>query len=158
MVLEISATPNIFTFKLWDWQRLGLDGKPRPINVERGRQVIQWERDTDFVLSQLANNFTPVAEGEGWKEIRTGLHPYEFIETRRVSFSAPVSFDTCDGVQVLNLVDGEAAVVESPDGAFEPFTVHYAETFIIPACAGRYTLRPLSEGCMAVRAFVRFHA
>ena len=162
MVLEISATPNIFTFKLWDWGRLGLDGKPRPINIERGRQVIQWHRDTAYVHANLANHFEPVAEGEGWKEIKTGLHPAEFIETRRTSFSVPVTIPTEGGVHVLNLVEGEEAVVESPDSRFEPFTVHYAETFIIPACVGSYTLRPSgrSEGqtCMAVRAFVRFHA
>ena len=162
MVLEISATPNIFTFKLWDWGRLGLDGKPRPINIERGRQVIQWNRDTAFVREQLANHFEDVAEGPGWKEIRTGLHPLEFIETRRTSFSVPVTFDTDGGVQVLNLVEGEEAVVESPDGRFEPFVVHYAETFIIPACVGTYTIRPCgrSEGqtCMTIRASVRSEA
>ena len=162
MVLEISSTPNIFTFKLWDWGRLGLDGKPRPINVERGRQVIQWERDTDYVKAHLANHFSDVAEGEGWKEIKTGLHPNEFIETRRTSFSVPVTFRTENSVHVLNLVEGEEAVVESPDGRFEPFVVHYAETFIVPASVEEYTVRPcgLSEGktCMTIRASVRFNA
>ena len=159
MVLEISATPNIFTFKLWDWQRLGLDGKPRPINVERGRQVIQWNRDTDYVFEHLANHFEPIAEGEGWSEVKTGLHPNEFIETRRHRFSVPVTHTTYGGVQVLNLVEGEEAVVESPSGAFEPFVVHYAETFIIPAAVGEYRIRPcgLSEGkeCMTIKAYVR---
>ena len=162
MVLEISSTPNIFTFKLWDWGRLGLDGKPRPINVERGSHVIQWERDTDYVKAHLANHFSDVAEGEGWKEIKTGLHPNEFIETRRTSFSVPVTFRTENSVHVLNLVEGEEAVVESPDGRFEPFVVHYAETFIIPASVEEYTVRPcgLSEGktCMTIRASVRFNA
>ena len=162
MVLEISSTPNIFTFKLWDWGRLGLDGKPRPINVERGKHVIQWERDTDYVKAHLANHFSDVAEGEGWKEIKTGLHPNEFIETRRTSFSVPVTIRTENSVHVLNLVEGEEAVVESPDGRFEPFVVHYAETFIIPACVEEYTVRPcgLSEGktCMTIRASVRFNA
>ena len=44
VVLEISATPYIFTFKLWDWGRMGLDGKPRPISLDHGKQVIQWDR------------------------------------------------------------------------------------------------------------------
>lgn len=159
MVLEISATPNLFTFKLWDWQRLGLDGKPRPINVERGRQVIAWERDTDYVREHLANRFEKTAEGDGWSEVKTGLHPNEFIETRRTEFSVPVEFRTEGGVQVLNLVDGREAVVESPDGSFEPFVVHYAETFIIPGSIDRYTIRPCGESegekCMVIRAYVR---
>ena len=45
MVLEISATPYIFTFKLWDWDRLGLDGRPRPIHIDHGAANIQWDRD-----------------------------------------------------------------------------------------------------------------
>jgi hypothetical protein len=48
MVLEISATPYIFTFKLWDWERLGLDGKPRPINIKHGEKVIEWTRTTEW--------------------------------------------------------------------------------------------------------------
>lgn len=159
MVLEISATPNLFTFKLWDWQRLGLDGKPRPINVERGRQVIQWNRNTDYVFEHLANHFEPLSEGDGWSETKTGLHPNEFIETRRHRFSVPVRHLTDGGVNVLNLVEGDEAVVESPEGKFSPFVVHYAETFIIPASVGEYTIRPygLSEGkeCMTIKAYVR---
>ena len=63
-------------------------------------------------------------------------------------------------VNVFNLVDGEEAVVESPSGAFKPFVVHYAETFIIPASVGEYTIAPYgrSEGreCMTIKAYVRF--
>lgn len=155
MVLEISSTPSIFTFKLWDWARLGLDGKPRPINVERGKHVIQWERTTPFVKTEIANHFEVLHEEEGIKEERTGLHPNEFIETRRHTFSRPVEHNTNGGVNVLNLVDGTAALIESPEGKFEPFEVHYAETFIIPACIGRYTITPLQGECMTLKASIR---
>ena len=155
MVLEISSTPSIFTFKLWDWARLGLDGKPRPINVERGRHVIQWERTTPFVKAEIANHFEVLSNEDGIKEERTGLHPNEFIETRRHTFSRPVEHNTNGGVNVLNLVDGEAALIESPEGKFAPFEVHYAETFIIPACIGRYIIKPLKGECMTIKAYIR---
>ena len=47
VVLEISATPYIFTFKLWDWGRLGLDNRPRPIHLQHGLANIQWDRDVN---------------------------------------------------------------------------------------------------------------
>ena len=160
MVLEISSTPNLFTFKMWDWQRLGLDGKPRPINVERGLKVIDWERDTDFVNAQLRNQAKEVASGDGWVEEHTGLHENEFIETRRHWFKKPVTHCTNRSVNVLNLVEGDEVTVSSPVDAFEPFVVHYAETFIIPACVGEYTITPgnAEEGktYATIKAYVRF--
>ena len=88
MVLEISATPYLFTFKLWDWGRMGLDGRPRPIHLDHGKKVISWERTTEWVREHLVNRIEPVAAGDGWTEERTGLHELEFIETRRHRFEA----------------------------------------------------------------------
>ena len=70
--------------------------------------------------------------------------------------------NSIDGVQdsiktlkdnMLNLVDGKSALIE---GDFEPFIVHYAETFIIPASIKEYTIKPY--GCdeiKVLKAYVR---
>ncbi len=159
MVLEISATPYIFTFKLWDWGRLGLDGLPRPINIGHGKENIVWNRTTDWVAKNLVNQVEKIAEGDGWEEERTGLHASEFIETRRFWFSKTTRHDTQGNLHVLNLVEGRTVVVESPNDAFSPFHVHYAETFIVPASIGAYTIRPIGESvgqtCAVLKAFVR---
>lgn len=162
MVLEISATPYIYTFKLYDWGRLGLDGRPRPINIGHGEKVIQWNRREQWVRCHLLNDRQIVAEGEGWKEEHTGLHEAEFIETRRHWFSVPVHHKTDGSVNVLNLVEGREAVVESPSGQFEPFVVHYAETFVVPASVGEYTIRPFGESegktIATIKAYIRHNS
>lgn len=157
MVLEISATPFIYTFKLWDWGRLGLDGKPRPINIEHGKKNIQWDRTTEWTKNNLIKQVTEVATGEGWTEERTGLHEREFIETRRHWFTQTVKHSTNGGVNVICLVEGDTVIVESPTSSFEPFEVHYAETFIVPAQIGDYQIRPTgtSEKYATMKAFVR---
>jgi len=159
MVLEISATPYIFTFKLWDWGRMGMDGKPRPINIGHGQRVIDWTLGPERTKKELLNVVEPVAAGPGWREERTGLHEREFIETRRHWFTEKVVHHTAGSVNVLNLVDGREAIVESPAGAFDPFVVHYAETFIVPAAVGEYTIRPYGAGagqeCATMKAYVR---
>jgi mannose-6-phosphate isomerase class I len=162
MVLEISATPYIFTFKMWDWGRVGLDGLPRPIHLEHGLNNVQWDRTTKWVESNLVNAVEEVAKGDGWCEEHTGLHEREFIETRRHWFTKTVPHHTGGGVNVLNLCEGAEAIVESPDDAFPPFVVHFAETFIIPAAVGEYTITPhgaaVGKRCATIKAFVRSRA
>lgn len=159
MVLEISATPYIFTFKMWDWDRVGLDGRPRPIHVDHASRNIQWDRDTEWAREQLLDQVEELGSGPGWTEERTGLHELEFIEVRRHWFADLVEHHTNGTVNVLNLVEGAEAVVESPAGSFPPFVVSYAETFIIPASVGAYTIRPHGAGAghqlATVKASVR---
>ena len=142
VVLEISATPYIFTFKLWDWGRIGLDGLPRPIHIEHGKNNIQWDRNTEWVHRELVNRTETVHREDGVLAERTGLHPREFLETVRYTLSRPYTCRCNDSVHVINLVDGKEMTVESPDGSFPPLTVHYAETAILPAAIGEYRLCP----------------
>lgn len=134
-----------------------MDGLPRPIHIDDGERNIQWDRTTGWVEKNLVNRCEVLEEREGYREERTGLHELEFIETRRLVIEGVGPRVSRDGVHMLNLVEGTAAYVESPDGAFEPFEVHYAETFVLPAAAGDYVIRPAREGerVIVMQAFVR---
>lgn len=159
MVLEISSTPYIFTFKLWDWGRLGLDGKPRPINIKHGSRVINYSRDTKWVKENLIDKFEVLEETDTYKAEKTGLHINEPIETIRHWFTDEVYHKANGSVCVLNLVEGEEAEVISTDKSFEPYVVHYAETFIIPANVGDFIIRPTEKTkgtrLATIKAYIR---
>ena len=158
VVLEISATPYIFTFKLWDWGRIGLDGKPRPVHIDHGKHNIQTDRTTKWVEENLINHVQAIEETKDHKEERTGLHELEFIETRRHWFDQKITLSTKGSVNMLNLIEGEEAVVESIDGSFQPYEIHYGETFIIPAQIEQYTITPKNnknQKLAVMQAYVR---
>jgi mannose-6-phosphate isomerase class I len=159
MVLEISATPYIFTFKLWDWGRLGLDGRPRPINIERGSQVIRWHHNEKFVRENLINRVELLSNGADTREERTGLYETQFIETRRHWFREPVTHKANGSVHVLNLVEGDEVTISCPDNSFPPLKIGYAETFVIPATITEYVITPTGKSAgkevATVKAFVK---
>ena len=138
---------------------MGLDGKPRPISLEHGKNVIQWNRTKEWTGKKILHLVETISEGDGWREERTGLDEDSFIETRRHWFTKKVVHNTNGVVNILNLIEGREAIVESPSGAFEPFVIHYAETFIVPAAVGIYTVTPhgesLGKQCATMKASVR---
>ncbi|MGL5042903.1 MAG: class I mannose-6-phosphate isomerase [Culicoidibacterales bacterium] len=159
MVLEISASAYIFTFKLWDWDRVGLDGIARPLHLKEGQAVMNYKYDATFVARELYNQFEVLENNEHFKVEKTGLHELEFIETKRYTFDEVSTYKTNQTVQMLNLVEGEEITIESPTNSFEPFIIHYAETFIIPANISTYTMKPtgisLGRKVIVLQAFVK---
>lgn len=155
MVLEISATPYIFTFKLWDWGRVGLDGKPRPIHIDHGMKNIQFNRNSQFVREELIHQEKILKKDRHVLIEKTGLHEREFIETKRYTIRDAVEIHMTDSVQMLNLVEGESVIIESIRAGGFSFTVHYAETFIIPACVKKYRIvNPATAPAKLICAYV----
>lgn len=153
MVLEISACNYIFTFKLWDWNRLGLDGRPRPVHLNHGLKNLDYSRTKSWVEKELVNPFVKVNEHT---EV-TGLHERQFLRTTRYSFDKPLHIQNDGTVTMGNLVEGKTAIIKSPTNQFKPFTVNYAETFIIPAGVSEYTIEPKdkNEFSMIITAKVK---
>lgn len=156
VVLEISATPYIFTFKLWDWGRLGLDGKPRPIHLEHGSENIDERFDENYARAHLFSKDEIIDQTTELLVEKTGLCELEFIETHRYTFADECRLDTEDSVNMLNLVDGKEILLVSDDGKFAPITIHYGETFIVPKNCGKFMIQNKGEEpAMLLQAFVK---
>jgi mannose-6-phosphate isomerase class I len=153
LVLEISATPYIFTFKLYDWVRLDLEGKPRPLNLERGFDNLDFSRRGEVVQRELISQPRVLESGTGWRVVHLPTHPEHFYDVQRLEFSVPMSLSTEDQCHVMAVVAG-AGVTVTVGGTSSRFA--FAETFVVPAAAGRYTLTPHGEAeVQVVRAFVK---
>ena len=156
LVLEISATPYIYTFKIYDYLRTDLDGRPRPISYERAFDVIDFGRKTGWVRQNLLATPRCLAEGEGWRRLRLTDSDLVFHHVERIEITASYSDTTeSDGVHVLCVVEGQGArVVREADGA--ALELSYAETFIIPGACGPYRLEPLGDTeVKVVKSYVR---
>ena len=154
LVLEISATPYIFTFKMYDWLRLDLNGKPRPISLEHAFNNLRFDRRGVKVIEELIAKPSVIGKGPDWQIIHLPTHEDHFYDVHRIEFDSSVSIATEDVCHVLMLVEGEKVEITTATGAKKVY--HYAETFVIPAGAAHYALQNRGRStAKVIKAFLK---
>ena len=154
LVLEISSAPYIFTFKMYDWLRLDLNGKPRPINIEHGMNNLYFERQGKRVQQELVCQPYTLKQTDDYILEHLPTHPAQFYDVYRYSFDREITVETADKCHVWMLVEGDSVMLETADGMQQRF--NYAETFVVPAGARSYRIS--NEGnkkVMMVKSFVK---
>ncbi|MDB5132973.1 MAG: hypothetical protein JWR02_2722 [Mucilaginibacter sp.] len=154
VVLEISATPYIFTFKMYDWLRLDQDGNRRPINIDHAFKNLDFERKGNRIQQEFISKPRIIEEGKDWQLVHLPTHQEHFYDVHRVEFDRGINIDTNNCCHVMMLVEGDSILVETADGTTMVFA--YAETFVIPAAAKSYKFTNLGKGrAKVIKAFLK---
>ena len=156
VILEVSATPYLYSLRFYDWLRRDAQGKQRPVHVDHAFTNLDLSRAGAAVPNNLVQQPRMVREGDGWHEEMLGTLPEMFFEVRRIVLDADVEApdDSTDGFHVLNVVEGDGVRIEATDGTST--TLAYAETLVVPAAVGPYRMRRLGDSRVRlVKAQVR---
>jgi mannose-6-phosphate isomerase class I len=153
VVLEISATPYVYSLRLYDWMRAGLDGTPRAVQLDHAFANLDTRRRGDAVARELVPQTLAIRRGAGFAEYAIGHHPDLFFAVHRLHVDDVADEDTRGRFHVLNLVDGDEVVIRTGSG--REHRLAYAETIVVPATVGAYSVvRTGRSPAKVVKAFV----
>ena len=156
LVLEISSTPYIFTFKIYDWLRVDLDGKPRTLNLSRAMENLDFERKGEKICKENINNIKVLLDNGDVKIFHLITHDHLYFDVHRIEINsgARLECQTNEKFHMMMLVEGEWINVRTMNGYEKRFS--YAETFLIPAAANTFTIEnKTNKMCKVIRAFVK---
>jgi len=141
LIAEIQQNSNT-TYRVYDWNRLGADGKPRPLHLDKALDVIDFQR-----AEPALQPATLVAEHAGLR--RWQLCRNRYFVTERVEMDAGAVYSgNLDGstLEIWGAIQGAAAI----NGVKLP-AVRFA---LLPAALGPFTAAAGARGATMLRTYV----
>jgi mannose-6-phosphate isomerase len=129
LVAEIQQNSDT-TYRVYDWGRLGHDGQPRPLHLDKALEVIDWER----VQPQAAVP-VPLATGDVARE-ELCRSPYFVVE--KVALEEGASYEgLCDGTtfEIWGIVSGSVDIRWTDQSA----SLSAVRFVLLPAALGTFS-------------------
>ncbi|MEV2210401.1 hypothetical protein AB0H86_02585 [Streptomyces sp. NPDC050997] len=155
VVLEVSATPYLYSLRFYDWLRRDPADRQRAVHVEHAFRNLDPARSGAAVARELVQRPRPLRAGDGWREEVLGALPEMFFQVHRIAVEpGGAAEQQTDGrFHVLTVVDGQGVLITTAAG--HQHSVHYAETLAIPASVTAYRVHnPGPEPVRLVKAQV----
>jgi mannose-6-phosphate isomerase len=130
------------TYRLFDYNRVGADGKPRPLHIRQGLEVTRFGEHSGGICEPVHIRRGPVTETFFAACRHFAVERWEF-DQRVAAVTSPEHFD------LLIFLQG-AGKIEFSGGSesYEP-----AQVWLLPAALGAYQLEPRSASTL-LRAYV----
>jgi mannose-6-phosphate isomerase len=136
LLLEIQQMSDA-TFRVYDWNRLDADGKPRPLHIREAMQSIDFGRGPVEPITPVAEKL----EGGGTRE-RLTRSPYFALERLRVN--RPMTVGHPDRFTILVGLEGSSDLVHERDRA----RLDFGQTLLLPAAVGPCEIVPHGEAIL----------
>lgn len=145
LIAEIQQNSDV-TYRVYDWNRVGDDGKPRPLHVERAMDVINFDQ-VEPVLPQ-ARLIVEQPAIRRWELCRN-----QYFCVERVELGASARYEgTCNGstLEIWGTIAGGASV-ESGQKAIDLEAVQFA---LLPASLGDFSILAQEDHSTLLRAYL----
>lgn len=135
LIYEVQQTCDV-TFRVDDWGRLGLDGKPRPLHVAESLATIDFSQTTAGPVSAPA-----VAHPAGGTVRRLTSCAYFTVEERRAATTGGGAEGRC---VIIVCLAGEGTLSTAAGGT----TMMPMRTYLVPAEAGAWQAAATNGGTL----------
>ena len=129
VLVEIQQNSDL-TYRLYDWGRLGLDGKPRPLHLEKALNVI------DYRPTRQEKIYPLILEDNINKKSLLGLCEYFAVE--KWELSEELQNETSKQTfSILICIEGKGQIIYKNN---EKNDYKCGDTILLPAYLGSYTI------------------
>lgn len=141
-IAEIQQTSNI-TYRIYDFGRVGLDGKPRELHTELSKAAIDYS-----VLDDYKTHYTEKKNEEN------EVVSCEYFTTSLYDLSEPFTRDMSDldSFMIVICTEGKGTLADNNGNSVD---IKQGETVLLPAAVKSFTMTPAEGNLKVITSYIK---